>query len=40
MRILVATSEAKFREEHEAFREDICAHAFAQRGQLLDPYVE
>jgi len=40
MRILVATGEAKCREEHEALREDRCAHVFAQRGELLDPYVD
>jgi len=40
MRILVATGEAKSQEEHQALREDLCAHVFAQRGELLDPYVD
>jgi len=40
MRILVATGETKCREEHEALREDLCAHVFAQRGDLLSPYVD
>jgi len=40
MRILVATGEAKSREEHEALRDDLCAHVLAQRGELLDPYVD
>jgi len=40
MRILVATGGAKFREENEALRDVLCAHVFAQRGELLDPYVD
>jgi len=40
MRILVATGEAKSREEHQALREDLCAHVFAQRGEFLEPYVD
>jgi len=40
MRILVATGETKCREEHETIREDRCAHVFAQRGELQDPYVD
>jgi len=40
MRILVATGGAKFREENEALRDDLCAHVFAQRGELRDPYVD
>jgi len=40
MRILVATGEAKCREEHEALSEDIGAHVFPQRGKLLDSYVD
>jgi len=40
MRILVATGEAKSREEHQALREDLCAHVFSQRGEFLEPYVD
>jgi len=40
MRILVSTGEAKSREEHQALREDLCAHVIAQRGEFLEPYVD
>jgi len=40
MRIFVATGEAKSREEHQALREDLCAHVFSQRGEFLKPYVD
>jgi len=40
MRILVATGKAKCRKEHEALREDLYAHVFAQRRDLLDPYAD
>ena len=39
-RILMATGEAKSREEHAALREDLCAHVFAQRGEFLKPYLD
>jgi len=40
MRILMATGEAKSLAEHQALRDDLCAHVFAQRGELLEPYVD
>jgi len=40
MRILMATGEAKSREEHAALREDLCAHVFSQRGEFLAPYLD
>jgi len=40
MRILMATGEAKSREEHAALREDLCAHVFAQRGEFLEPHLD
>jgi len=40
MRILMATGEAKSVAEHQALRDDLCAHVFAQRGELLEPYVD
>jgi len=40
MRILVATGDAKSREEHKSLGEDLCAHVFAQRGECLEPYLD
>jgi len=40
MHILMATGEATSVAEHEALRDDLCAHVFAQRGELLEPYVD
>jgi len=40
MRILMATGEAQSVAEHQALHDDLCAHDFAQRGELLDPYVD
>ena len=40
MRILMATGEAKSVAEHKALRDDLCAHGFARRGELLEPYVD
>jgi len=40
LRILMATGEAKSVAGHQALRDDMCAHVFAQRGELLEPYVD
>jgi len=40
MRILMVTGKAKSVAEHQVLRDDLCAHVFAQRGELLEPYVD
>ena len=40
MRVLLATGDAKSLAEHEARRDDLCAHIFAERGSLLAPYLQ
>jgi len=36
----MAMGEAKSVAKHKALRDDLCAHDFAQRGELLEPYVD
>jgi len=37
LHILMATGEANSVAEHQALRDDLCAHVFAHRGELLEP---
>jgi len=36
----MATGDAKSKAKHQALRDDLCAHVFAQRGELLEPYID
>jgi len=38
--LMVSTGETTSLEEHQALREDLRAHVFAQRGEFLKPCLD